>query len=115
MILRPAQLMTGVGCFALMVGCSDPQAGMKEMVRAHLTDPQSAEFGRFERVDSKNRDWACLEVNSRGGGGGLIGVQASRFVSSANQNKWVFQGIAGTFDECKRMIHDMQPFEGGAR
>ncbi len=114
MNLRSAQSTIGVGCFAFMVGCSDPQAGMKEMVRAHLTDPRSAEFGRYEQVNSKNRDWACLEVNSRGSGGGMMGAQASRFVSSASQNKWVFQGIAGTFDECNKMIHEMQPFEGGA-
>ncbi|WP_315763866.1 hypothetical protein [Sphingomonas sp. Y38-1Y] len=88
---------------------------MKDITKSHLTDPKSAEFGRFERVDSKDRDWACLEVNSRGTGGGYTGPQASRFVSPASLDKWDFQGIAGTFEECVAMIHEMQPFEGGPR
>ncbi|RYG89852.1 MAG: hypothetical protein EON59_00990 [Alphaproteobacteria bacterium] len=98
-----------------LASCSDGQAGMKKMVREVLTDPNSAEFGRYEQVNSKNRDWACLEVNSKGQGGGFIGARAARFVAPAGTVKWEFQGIAGGFDECVSMIHDMQPFEGGPR
>jgi hypothetical protein len=100
--------------FAL-VGCGDNQAGMKETVRGHLTDPGSAKFGRYEQVNSKNRDWACLEVNAKGPGGGYTGAKAARFVAPAHTTNWLYQDIAGTFDECVSMIRDMQPFEGGAR
>lgn len=99
----------------LLIGCSDQQAPLKDMVRANLTDPGSAEFGRYEQVNSKNRDWACLEVNSKGQGGGFIGVQAARFVAPAGTEKWEYQGIAGSFDDCLKMLKEMQPFEGGPR
>lgn len=100
---------------ALLTGCSDRQAPMKDMVRANLTDPDSAQFGRYEQLNSKKRDWACLEVNSKGQGGGYIGNQAARFVATAGTANWEFSGIAGSFDDCVRMLKDMQPFEGGPR
>ncbi|NYT40783.1 hypothetical protein HZY97_08450 [Sphingomonas sp. R-74633] len=99
----------------VLCGCGEAHTEMKNMARSVMKDPDSAKFGRFEQVNSKNRDWACLEINAKGPGGGYTGAQAARFVSPAGKEAWKFQGIAGMFDECVSMIHEMQPFEGGPR
>lgn len=67
-----------------LAACSgSDEARAKEVVRANITDPDSAKFGQYAQVDSKKRDWACLEVNYRGSEGGYVGNAAARLVKSA--------------------------------
>ena len=96
-------------------GCSNNETRAKDVVRANIPDPGSAQFGDFVEVDSKKRDWACLEVNYRGSEGGFVGKAAARLVKAAGSDEWIYQGIAGTQADCVEMIHEMQPYEGGAR
>jgi hypothetical protein len=82
----------------------------------HLKDPDSAKFGDFGQVLSKERDWACLAVNAKNGFGGYTGEQSARLVKKASEEQWTFDSIAPqSFSECMSMIKDMQPYEGGPR
>lgn len=104
-----------LACLASLAACDNAQSRAESVVRRFLSDPDSAKFGAFEEVQSKNRDWACLEVNAKGAGGGYVGASAARLVKPAGTEEWEFQGIAGTQEDCVSMIHEMQPFEGGPR
>lgn len=99
---------------ATVTACNSNESRAKNVVRANISDPDSAKFGAFVEVDSKKRDWACLEVNYKGPGGGYVGSSAARLMKPAGGTGWKFEGIAGTQEQCVQMIHEMQPYEGGA-
>lgn len=98
-----------------LAGCDGSKARMKEIVLAQLKDPDSAKFGRYEQVNSKNRDWACLEVNAKTPAGGYAGARGAYFVAPAGTTDWKFSGFADTYDLCVTIIKDMQESEGGPR
>lgn len=102
--------------FVLLGACDSNRDAMEEMVRAQLKDPESATFGDYKEVLSKNRDWACLAVNAKNSFGGYTGEQSARFVRKAGEAAWALDSIAPqSFADCVKMLNDMQPYEGGSR
>jgi hypothetical protein len=108
-------VLTMLACLTL-AGCDSPKSELEKLTLQQLKDPESAKFGDFGQVLSKERDWACLAVNAKNSFGGYTGEQSARFVKKATEDRWTFQGIAPqSFAECMSMMRDKQPYEGGPR
>jgi hypothetical protein len=102
--------------FLALGACNKGRSSAEALVLTNLKDPDSAKFGDYVEVLSKKRDWACLAVNAKNSMGGYTGEQSARFVRDAGAESWKFDSIAPqSFDQCVKMLKDMQPFEGGPR
>jgi hypothetical protein len=117
--VRSTLTISGMAVFALLSGCgsshsSVPEA-MKDKVKADLTDPASAEFGRYVQDNHKERDWACVEIIAGSTDRGSAAGEAARLTSPPGEEQWTYAGIGGTFEECAKGIKEMGRYDGGPR
>ena len=95
------RLFVIAGCTTL-AACG-MQGDAEKVVRATLTDPDSARFGNFY-YNAKTKK-GCLAVNSKNSMGGYSGEQQAYV--KLTPNGWEHEGTAALpLDSCKRVFAD---------
>ena len=95
----------------LLVGCDGREGNVKQAVRASLSDPDSAKFGRI--TFNSRKDLACVTVNAKNKFGGYVGDEVF-FMAALKTGEWSRQSTVNTsHDGCVTIINKIPDVNNG--